>query len=77
MMKTPASVTTIGAGATTASLGTELPVVKEAIPFLEVPIAYFEIGGSTVVLPVGNLVVLLVSTFTVIGVITSIVRRKS
>ena len=73
--RTPALTATAGAGATTASLGTELPVVKQAVPFLEFPIAHFEISGTLVVLPIGHVAILLVSTFSVIGVLVSIAKR--
>ena len=75
--RTPALTATAGAGATTASLGTELPVVKQAVPFLEFPIAHFEIFGTLVVLPIGHVAILLVSTFSVIGVIASLLRKRS
>ena len=75
--RTPALTATAGAGATTASLGAELPVVKQAVPFLEFPIAHFEISGTLVVLPIGHVAILMVSTFSVIGVIASILRKRS
>lgn len=73
--RTPALTATAGAGATTASLSAELPVVKQAVPFLEFPIAHFEISGTLVVLPIGHVAILLVSTFSVIGVLVSIAKR--
>ena len=75
--RTPALTATAGAGATTASLGTELPAVKEAIPFLEFPIAHFEISGTLVALSIGQMSILIASTFSVIGVIASLLRKRS
>jgi hypothetical protein len=73
--RTPALTATAGAGATTASLSAELPVVKQAVPFLEFPIAHFEISGTLVALSIGQVSILLVSTFSVIGVLVSIAKR--
>jgi hypothetical protein len=75
--RTPALTATAGAGATTASLGTELPVVKQAIPFLEFPIAHFEISGTLVALSIGQVSILMASTFSVIGVTASLLRKRS
>jgi|TARA_R110000737_G_scaffold116546_1_gene149233 hypothetical protein len=76
--KAPATVGAVATGAT-AGVVVTTEAATPAIPLLQFPIAYFDIGGQLVVLPVQNIVVLATAFFSCLAVIisiTNVIKRR-
>ena len=79
-MSGKASAATVGVAATgtTATVGVGTEAAREAIPILELPLFYIEIGGHLTVIPVQNAVFLLtafLSSIAVLLTIGGVIRR--
>lgn len=76
--KVSAATVGVAATGTTATVGVGTEAAREAIPILELPLFYLEIGGHLTVIPVQNAVFLMtafLSSIAVILTIGGVVRR--
>jgi membrane protein implicated in regulation of membrane protease activity len=78
MISKPGAVGAIATG-TTAGVVVTTEAVQPAVPLLQYPLGYFEIGSTLVVLPVQNAVVLITAVFSCMAVrrsIAGVMRRR-
>lgn len=78
MIGKPGAVGAIATG-TTAGVVVTTEAVQPAVPLLQYPLGYFEIGSTLVVLPVQNAVVLVTAVFSCMAVcmsIAGVMRRR-
>ena len=79
-MSGKATAATVGAAATgtTVTVGVGTEAAREAIPILDLPLFYIEIGGHLTVIPVQNAVFLMtafLSSIAVLLTIGGVIRR--